>query len=122
MRRGVGLVVVLLALALVAGCGGSETLEASKPFCRAADEYDNEIQRQQKDGEVDVDRQITRVEVIARTAPAAIADDAQMFLDALRDVDDDPSLRDDPKIREAVEDVNRYANQACGVYDRRSGI
>ena len=114
--------VVLLALVLMAGCGGSETLEASKAFCLAADRYDSLLERQQEDGEVDIDRQIVRVEEIARTAPAAITDDAQTFLDALRDVGDDPSLKDDPKIREAVDNVNRYANQACGVYDRKSGI
>jgi hypothetical protein len=117
--RRVGLVLILLVLA---GCGGSQTLEASKAFCLAADRYDSLLERQQGAGEVDVDRQIVRVEDIAQTAPAAIADDAQMFLDALRDVGDDPSLKDDPKVREAVDNVNRYANQACGVYDRRSGI
>lgn len=118
--RHLALVTVLVVLA---GCsGGSQELTASKAFCLAADRYDSELERQQEKGAVDVDRQVDRVEEIARTAPAAIEGDAQVFLDAMRDVGDDPSLKDDPKIREAVDNVNRYANQACGVYDRRSGI
>jgi hypothetical protein len=106
---------------VLGACSGG-TPEASKAFCLAADRYDNELERQQRSGEIDVDRQIERVEELARTAPASVADDAQVFLDALRRVGDDPSIRDDPRIRKAVDNVNRLANQACGVYDRRSGI
>ena len=120
MRRALLLIAITVVLA---GCsGGSQELEASKAFCLAADRYDSELERQQEKGEVDVDRQVERVEEIARTAPAAIDDDAQTFLEAMRGVGDDPALEDDPGIREAVDNVNRYANQACGVYDRRSGI
>jgi len=117
-------VLLLIAItAVVVGCSrGSQELEASKAFCLAADRYDSELERQQKKGKVDIDRQVERVEEIASTAPAAIVDDAQTFLDALRGVGDNPALKDDPKLREAVDNVNRYANQACGVYDRRSGI
>jgi hypothetical protein len=110
----------LAALVLV-GCSSS-TPKASKAFCLAADRYDNELERQQRRGEIDVDRQIARVKELARTAPASIADDAQVFLDALRQVEDDPSIKDDPKVRTAVDNVNRLANQACGVYSRSGGI
>jgi hypothetical protein len=83
----------------------------------AADKYDNELERQQRTGEIDIDRQIDRVEELARTAPPLVADDARRFLDALREVVDDPSIKDDPEVREAVDNVNRLANQACGVYE-----
>ena len=114
-------VAVLLAAIAVAGCSGSSP-KASKAFCLAADKYDNELERQQRRGEIDIDRQIERVEALAQTAPASIKDDAELFLDSLRRVEDDPSIKDDPKVREAVDDVNRLANQACGVYDRSGGI
>ena len=116
------IVLVVALVALGVGCSRSEKPEASKEFCRAADRYNTELERQQENGKIDTDRQIERVEKLAATAPASIRDEAEVFLDALRRVDDDPSVKDDPEIREAVDDVNRYANQACGVYDRDSGI
>jgi hypothetical protein len=119
VRRVVTLVVVVLA---VSACSGSAKPTASKAFCLAADKYDNEITRQQKKGKIDVDRQIELVAELARTAPTSIQADADIFLDSLQRVGDDPSLKDDPDVREAVDNVNRLANQACGVYDRKSGI
>jgi hypothetical protein len=112
-------VLVVVVVALAAGCSSEEKPPASKEFCRAADRYNSELERQQERGEIDTARQIARVEDIAATAPKEIRDEAERFLDALRRVETDPSLRDDPEVREAVDDVNRYANQACGVYDRR---
>ncbi len=114
--------VIVLIVGVSVGCSRSVTPKASKAFCLAADRYDNEITRQQKKGELDVDRQIERVAEIARTAPEEIKADAEVFLDALQRVDEDKSLKDDPKVREAVDDVNRFANQACGVYRRQGGI
>jgi hypothetical protein len=113
---------VFVLAALVAGCSGSSTPKASKAFCLAADKYDNELQRQQRNGKIDVDRQIARVAELARTAPRSIKADAQLFLDSLERVQDDPSLKDDPDVREAVDNVNRLANQACGVYKLKGGI
>jgi len=75
-----------------------------------------------EEGKIDVDRQIELVAELARTAPTSIQADADIFLDSLQRVGDDPSLKDDPDVREAVDNVNRLANQACGVYDRKSGI
>jgi hypothetical protein len=103
---------------VVTGCAGSDKPKGSKAFCLAADRYNTEIERPK----IDVDRQIARVEELVRTAPKAIQGDAQVFLDALRQVRTDPSIKDDPDIKRAVDNVNRFANQACGVYDRKSGI
>jgi hypothetical protein len=115
----------VLVAALVfafAGCSSTTTPKASKAFCLAADRYNNEIEREQRVGKIDIDRQIARVEELARTAPKSIAGDAQVFLDALRKVRDDPSVKDDPAVKRAVDNVNRLANQACGVYNRQGGI
>ena len=111
----------MLAL-VVAGCAGGGTPEASREFCAAAEKFDREITRTQKRGEIDAERQTELYERLAETAPEAVADDAQMVLEALRRVDDDPSIQDDPEIREAFDNVNRRANQACGVYDREGGF
>jgi len=108
-------------MVLGTACSGS-TPDASRAFCLAADRYDNEIVRTQRRGEIDAERQIELYEELVRTAPASVADDAQRVLDALRHVADDDSIKDDPEIREAFDNVNRLANQACGVYDRSGGI
>jgi len=117
-----GLVVVTM-FALLTACSGSSTPKASKAFCLAADKYNNEIERTIKRGKVDAERQAELGAELARTAPAPIKNDAEVFADALRRAADDPSAqKDDPDVLTAVRNVNRLANQACGVYDRRSGI
>jgi hypothetical protein len=61
---------------------------------------------------------------VAETAPRAIAADARVFLDAMeavRDDPDDPSLRDDPDVQDAVESVERYAIEGCALYERDGG-
>lgn len=119
VRRLVPLLVVVVVLG---ACSSAAKPTASKAFCVAADKYDNEIERQQRKGELDVDRQIERVAELARTAPKSIQADVDLFLDSLQRVGNDPSIKDDPDVKEAVDNVNRLANQACGVYDRKSGI
>lgn len=118
------LVVPVVALLAVVGvaCSGQARPEASRAFCRAADRYNTELERAQKRGKADVERQLPLVEALAETAPKAIKADAETFADALRQVESDPALRDDPDVKVAVENVNRFANQACNVYERDSGI
>jgi hypothetical protein len=122
MGRAGGAVVVVLAVAVVtvaAGCSRQETPSASRAFCRAADDYNTELERAQKRGEVSVERQLPLVEELARTAPKAIERDARAFVEALKRVEADPSVRHDRAVRTAVDNVNRYANQACNVYERK---
>jgi hypothetical protein len=115
--------VTVLAVGLLgAACGGSEAPKGSKAFCLAADRYDNELERQRRRGTVDLERQTERVAEIARTAPRAIRAAAQRFLDAMEQVGSDPAVRDDPRVRQSVDAVNRYANQACSVYERDSAF
>jgi hypothetical protein len=52
-------------------------------------------------------------------APVDIERDADRFLDALkRRQDGDTSVIDDPKIKTAVDHVNRRAGQDCGWFKR----
>jgi hypothetical protein len=114
--------VAVIAVSVAAGCSSEKTPPASKAFCNAANRYNSEIVREQKRGKIDTDRQIAVVEDLAATAPRAIRADAQTFLDALRRVSADPSVKSDPLVKRAVDSVNRYANKACGVYSRDSGV
>lgn len=115
------MLLVLVLTVVATACSREDTPTASKAFCRAAERYNTELERQQKRGEIDTDRQIARVEDLVAEAPPEVEADAQTFLDALRRVEDDPSIKGDPKVQEAVDNVNRFANQACGVYERRGG-
>lgn len=114
--------IVLVVLVIVAACGSTEKPEASRAFCLAADKYNTELERAKKETRADLDRQLPFVEEIARTAPRQIRADAATFVDALRRLPDDPSVKTDPAVRDAVDNVNRFANQACNVYQSDGGI
>lgn len=109
-------------LSLLTACSEREKLPASKAFCRAAERYNIELQNAERLGEADVDRQLPIVEELARTAPKRIRADAETFANALKNVERNPALKDNSKIQDAVDAVNRYANQACNVYKRDSGL
>jgi len=116
-RVAVAAVLVVPAL-LAVGCR-SEERSAPKPsraFCDAAARYDDRLSKGAK-----LDEQIRLVQGMVDTAPAKIEGDAQAFVDALRQVEADQSVKDDPKVKKAVENVNRYAAQACGFYERQGG-
>jgi hypothetical protein len=110
--------VALLATALlVAGCrDGSSAPKPPAAFCDAATRYDKRVQKGAQ-----LDEQIRLVQRMVETAPAKIKADAETFLDALRRVETDPSVRDDADVQRAVENVNRYAAQGCGFYERPPG-
>ncbi len=117
-------VLVVVGVAVTAAaCSREEKPPANRAFCNAAERWDAEIERTQREGEVDIDRQLPIVEDLAESAPKQIAADAQVFLDAMqRRADGDRSVVDDPEIQESVDEVNRYANKACNVYERDSGF
>lgn len=110
--------VLVGAIVLAAGCGSEsgDTTKAPLSFCRAAARFDDRLSRGAK-----VNEQIRLVQGMVDTAPAKIRPDAQAFVDALRRVDTDPSVKDNPKVQKAVENVNRYAAQGCGFYNPQSG-
>jgi hypothetical protein len=121
MRRLVPIVAALALLGLA--CSSSEKPQASRAFCRAADDFNNEISRAKKVGKADAARQAPLVEELAVHAPKEIQTDANTFADAMRRrAEGDTSVVDDPDIEEAAANVNRYANLACNVYERNSGI
>jgi hypothetical protein len=114
-------VAVLAALLLaVAGCSSErDAPDAPLAFCKAAAEYDHQLSTKT---EVPLRTQIRLVGDIVDAAPRAVVDDARTFLNALEAVGTDDEGVDDPEIRQAVENVNRYAAQGCDFYARRSGI
>lgn len=113
---------LVLALATAgAACSKEDTPTASKAFCRAAKRFETELERQSRSGTIDAERQIAKLEDLVATAPKKIKSDAETFLDALRHVGDDPTIKNDPAIRDASDAVERFANLACGVYQRRGG-
>ena len=103
---------------LAVGCGseGSDAPKAPLAFCKAASRFDDRLSRGAKR-----DEQIRLVQAMVDAAPTRIRRDAQTFVDALRRVETDNSVRDDPKVKKAVENVNRYAAQGCGFYERQGG-
>jgi hypothetical protein len=110
---------VLLVAALVGGACSSEGGNAPKAplaFCKAAARYDDRVSRNAK-----IDEQVRLVQRMVDTAPAKIKANAQTFVDALRRVETDKSAKDDPNVKRAVENVNRYAAQGCGFYERQGG-
>jgi hypothetical protein len=120
-RRALALGLMIVAGCGAAACGSQSTPQGSKAFCAAADRYNTELEHQQKTGTIDLARQVSRVTRVVETAPKAIHAAAQRFLDALRAVETDPSVKNDPAVKRSVDAVNRYANQACGVYTSSDG-
>jgi hypothetical protein len=118
--RGVGLravgAVALLA-ALLGACSGESDQSSlptpSKAFCQAAYDYDTNLPK--LIGKID--KQTALVQKLADHAPKDIADDAQIYLDAMkRRAAGDTSVVDNPKIQTAVENVNRRAADGCELY------
>ena len=114
--RWVAAAVVALTVA-AAGCSGAAKAAPPKAFCDAANRYEGELDHEQTVGKVDVTKQISIVEQMAAHAPASLRSDTQTFLHALREVGTDPRLRDNPKVKQAVDNVNRYASNKCGLFD-----
>jgi hypothetical protein len=113
------IVLVVAAVTFVAAGCGSDSGNAPKAplaFCKAAASYDDRVSRNAK-----TDEQIRLVQRMVDTAPAKIKADAQTFVDALRQVETDKSVKDDPRVKRAVEHVNRYAAQGCGFYEQQGG-
>lgn len=121
--------VVAIALALLVvgvACSGQSS-SAPKPFCQNAYNYENELVQEQTNGKIDAAKQIALFKRLVATAPPAVHADAQTFLAALEKVQADPSVRNDRSVTEpahrAVDRVNRYASNRCGLFNQQpSGI
>jgi hypothetical protein len=105
----------LLVAALTACSHDSETSlpTPSKAFCQAAYDYDTNLPK--LIGKIQ--QQTELVEKLAEHAPKDISADAQTYLDAMkRRADGDTSVVDNPKIKTAVNNVNRRAAEGCALY------
>ena len=105
------------AVLLLGACSGRpESLpRPSRRYCEAAYRYEQKIQKRPKPS---IDEQITMVDEIASNAPKDIAADARVFLDAMRRVRTDPSVKDNPRVQTAVENVNRRTSEGCGFFEQ----
>jgi hypothetical protein len=121
----VRLIAALVALMVVGGACSGRPQSAPKPFCQGAFDYEAELQRELTKGTVDGAKQIVLFRRIVATAPAAVHADAQRFLDALERVQADPRVRYDRAITDpahrAVDRVNRYASNRCGLFNQQRG-
>jgi hypothetical protein len=107
----------MVALALTACSRGSESSlpMPSRAFCQAAYDYDTNLPK--LIGKIK--QQTALVAKLAAHAPKDIAADAQTYLDAMeRRADGDTSVVDDPKIKDAVENVNRRAAEGRELYEQ----
>lgn len=106
---------------------GRRTATAPKAFCMATAKYEAELGRQEARAKVDAARQIPLIEGMVTTAPRKVQADAELFLAKMQEVVAAPDgaarkrLQDDPDVRAAVDRVNRYYSQGCGVF-ARNGI
>ncbi len=110
--RVVGLVVaVAVGVAAVGGCQENrQKVKAPKRFCDAAVHFEDRLEKGAK-----LDEQIRLVRKLVDTAPAKIKADTVTFLRALERVGADPSVRDNKKIKDAVDRVNGYAFDGCAL-------
>lgn len=126
--RPILVVAALFAVTTVAGCGRSDEPVTRPPeaFCEAAIDLEEGLENV---ADIDETRKRAReliplVRRLAEAAPPEIEADARTFLDALeavRDDPDNPDLRDDPDVQEAVDRVNRFATDGCELVEREGG-
>ena len=126
MRWSRAVAVALLLVAGVAACSEDSSASLptpSKAFCQAAYDYDTNLPKLVGK----INQQTDLVAKLAEHAPKDIAADAQTYLDAMkRRAAGDTSVVDNPRIKTAVENVNRRAADGCELYkqnkDGTSGI
>jgi ABC-type glycerol-3-phosphate transport system substrate-binding protein len=116
MRWSGAVAAALLLATGVAACSGDSSSSLptpSKAFCQAAYDYDTNLPK--LIGKIN--KQTDLVAKLAETAPKDIADDAQLYLDAMqRRAAGDKSVIDNPKIERAVDNVNRRASDGCELF------
>jgi hypothetical protein len=119
--RATAALALAISIAFLGACrrADDDVARPPDPFCEAAIDLEEGLVEQ-----VGIDEQIRLVRRLVETAPAEIEADAQTFLDALEAVrvdPGDPDLRDDPDVREAVDNVNRFASQGCELFEQEGG-
>ncbi len=113
LRAAVLLALVALGATACSRDSGSSLPTPSRAFCQAAYDYDTNLPK--LIGKLQ--QQTALVAKLAEHAPKDIAADAQIYLDAMeRRAQGDTSVVDNPKIKTAVENVNRRAAEGCELY------
>jgi hypothetical protein len=113
LRAALLLALITVGAAACSGESGSSLPTPSRAFCKAA--YDFDTNAPKLIGKID--KQTALVEKMADHAPKDIARDAHIYLDAMqRRADGDKSVVDNPKIKTALENVERRAINGCALY------
>lgn len=113
LRPVVALLLLAGALTACSRDEGSSLPRPSKAFCVAAYNFDDQAPK--LIGKID--KQLVLVQEMADHAPKDIERDADVYLDAMqRRAGGDMSVVDNPKIKTAVEKVNRRAAEGCELY------
>ncbi len=122
LAASVALAGILAATAV--SCSEDQTSGLPTPkaaFCEAAWNYDHRIERG-----TSIPEQITILEKVERNAPKDVATDASLFLDTMREGEhatekQRAKLQEDPKFKQAVNNVNRRAINGCDFFKKEPG-
>ena len=113
---------VVLAATACSGEDSSSSLPRPKPgFCEAAQRYDKRVERG-----ASITEQITILEKLARNAPKDVKADADLFLARMQAYQaasnaERRKLQGDPLVAQAVDAVNRRAQNGCDFFQRQPG-
>ena len=112
------IVAVATVVALSQGGQGNDLSDLPRPsraFCSAAARYDEVTTAKQ----VSIARHIELMKAIADDAPADTKADATLVVQSYRQLEDgDRSVVDNPRVKAALDRVNRRATQTCGWFKR----
>ncbi len=116
-------IVAIATIAAVAQGGQSNDLSKlprpSRAFCAAAARYDELTTAKS----IPVRRHIALTKAIAAAAPADTRSDADLvWRSYVKLAAGDDRVVDNPRVKAALDHVNRRATQTCGWFQRDSGI
>ena len=100
---------------------------APDAYCRTTSAYEKAIDRQAAKQQLDVAKQVVLVDAMVAAAerpgrhrvPADVRADLATFARAMHRAEDGTAAVNDPRVQAAVDRVNRYSSQACGVFARQ---
>lgn len=122
--RSVAISLLLAVVALSAGCQQKDDTQSDLPrptraFCAAAAHYDAAVSSKK----VSLSQHVRFTRAIAKTAPVDARRDAAVVWHSFEKLRaGDRSVVDNPRVKAAIERVNRRAVQDCGWYRRKEGV
>lgn len=122
--RSVAISLLLAVVALSAGCQQKDDTQSDLPrpsraFCAAAAHYDAAVSSKK----VSLSQHVRFTRAIAETAPVDARRDAAVVWQSFEKLRaGDKSVVDNPRVKAAIEHVNRRAGQDCGWYRRKEGL